>query len=138
MCPHFANWYTKSYASIFKKNKYIELEIDWWRFKFCSSDTNIHADFLNLPNCFEFDYIILNGVFGRGINSNEQIEQAVQVCNNCLVTNGYVLLGDKNKNLEFPIHLFSSMGYKDVTNFLVEDTLNTYKKHKFVALSKQV
>ena len=133
-----ANWYTKSYASIFKKNKYIELEIDWWRFQFCSSDTKIHADFLNLPDRFQFDYIILNGVFGFGINSKEQIEQAIKICDDCLVTYGIVLLGDKNKNLEFPIQLLSSLGFKDVTDFLLKDTLNTYKKHKFLAFSKQV
>ena len=50
-----ANWHTKSYSSIFKINKYIELEIDWWRFQFCSSDTKIHYHFLNLSKCFEFD-----------------------------------------------------------------------------------
>ena len=134
-----ANWYTKSYASIFKKNKYIELEIDWWRFQFCASDTKINADLLDLPNCFEFDYIILNGVFGYGLNSKKQIEQAVQVCNSILATEGIILFGGNiNIDLKYPIQVFSSLGFKDVTDILVKDIQNNFKNHKFVAISKRI
>lgn len=134
-----ANWYTKSYASIFKKNKYIELEINWWRFQFCTSEVKINTDLLNLPNFFEFDYIILNGIFGYGINSKQQIEQAAQICNSILMTEGIILLGGSiNINLKYPIQVFSSLGYKDVTNILVKDIQNTIKNHKFVALSKRI
>jgi hypothetical protein len=134
-----ANWYTKNYSSIFKKNKYIELEINWWRFQFCSSDIKINGDLLNLPICFEFDYIILNGVFSYGINSKKQIEEAVQVCNIVLATDGIILLGGNiNKNLKFVIQAFTSAGFKNVPDFFVKDTLNICKKYKFVALSKQV
>lgn len=132
-----ANWYTKNYSAFFSKNYYVEIELDWWRFQFCSSPVKIRGNLLDLPGNFTFDYIILNGVFGYGIDRKEDKKQAIVKIKKCLKKNGTVILGGtKATDLSLPIQILQTEGFIDITPDFLKEDKNRTEVHQFVFLSK--
>lgn len=91
-------WYTKRYEEKFHHKEYWTIEIDPNLRKYGSSN-HIVDSLENLDAHVEhnyFDVIIYNGVFGWGIDTEENAEIAFQQCFQCLRNNGVLVFGWNN------------------------------------------
>ncbi len=101
-------WYTKPYKKYFKNKEYWTIEIDPQKAKYGSKQHHITDALQNLSlHVAEnyFDLIIFTGVFGHGINSKEDTEQAFAQCFQCLRAGGILVFGwdDKPEYKPFPV-----------------------------------
>jgi SAM-dependent methyltransferase len=99
-------WYTKSYEERFKHKEYWTIEIDP-KLKKYGSNYHVVDSLTNLNAHFElnyFDVIVYNGVFGWGIDTQEEAEIAFEQCFQCLRENGVLVFGWNNlpKRCPFP------------------------------------
>lgn len=89
-------WYTKIYAAIFRRSEYWTIEIDPAQAKFGAQNRHIADSYLNLSRHVEpgaFDLIILNGVFGWGIDSPAETEIALYETLRALNPGGVAVIG---------------------------------------------
>lgn len=91
-------WYTKHYERRFAHKEYwtIELEPQFAKYgarhHVIDSVTNLSLHFQDLF----FDVIVYNGVFGWGINTQEDAEIAFEQCFRCLRSQGLLVFGWNN------------------------------------------
>ncbi len=89
-------WYTKIYAAMFRNAEYWTIEIDPEQAKYGSQDRHIIDSYLNLSRHVEpgsFDAIVLNGVFGWGIDTAAETEVALYETLRALNPGGIVVIG---------------------------------------------
>lgn len=89
-------WYTKIYAAVFRRSEYWTIEIDPEQAKFGAQGRHIVDSYLNLSRHVEpgaFDLVILNGVFGWGIDSPADTEVALYETLRALSGDGTVVIG---------------------------------------------
>jgi SAM-dependent methyltransferase len=100
-------WYTKPYNRYFRAKEYWTIEIEPKKKKF-GSKRHVVGSFLNLSDRFPADYfdlIIYTGVFGHGVNSQEDTEISFQQCFHCLRAGGTLVFGwdDQPEWKPFPV-----------------------------------
>ncbi|MBX9924866.1 MAG: class I SAM-dependent methyltransferase [Hyphomicrobiaceae bacterium] len=89
-------WYTKIYAAMFRNSQYWTIEIDPTQAKFGSQDRHIVDSYLNLSRHVEpssFDAVVLNGVFGWGIDTPADTEVALYETLRALNPGGVAIIG---------------------------------------------
>lgn len=89
-------WYTKIYADAFPGKQYWTIEIDPEQAKFGSRSHHITDSYLNLSQhvaAGTFDAIVINGVFGWGIDAPEMTEAALCETMRALRPGGIVVIG---------------------------------------------
>jgi SAM-dependent methyltransferase len=101
-------WYTKIYADIFQGREYWTIEIDPDQAKFGSPGRHIIDSYLNLNRHAApegFDAIILNGVFGWGIDSPSDTELAFAETWRALAPGGTLVIGYNDTPDNHPSYL---------------------------------
>lgn len=101
-------WYTKIYAAIFRKAEYWTIEIDPSQAKFGSQGRHIVDSYLNLSRHVEpgsFDAIVLNGVFGWGIDTPADTEVALYETLRALNPGGIAVVGYNATDANHPSFL---------------------------------
>jgi SAM-dependent methyltransferase len=101
-------WYTKIYADIFPGKDYWTIEIDPEQAKFGSPGRHITDSYLNLSAHVEpdsFDAIVLNGVFGWGIDSPADTETAFTETWRALAPGGTLVIGYNDTPENHPSYL---------------------------------
>jgi Methyltransferase domain len=107
--PHFASqrntrrvlfvgcdWYTRHYKKFFVGKEYWTIDFDPSKSAYGSNGRHIVDSIENISTHFAenyFDLIICNGVFGWGLNTREQAEDAFGGCHKLLRIGGYFVLG---------------------------------------------
>lgn len=89
-------WYTKIYAALFTNSEYWTIELDPAQAKFGSQGRHIVDSYLNLSRHADagaFDLVILNGVFGWGIDTPAETEIAVYETLRALAPGGLAVIG---------------------------------------------
>ena len=87
--------YQHFYNKYFKGRELWTLDFDPEREEF-GADNHITDDVANLENHFKenkFDFILMNGVFGWGLNNEEKIEKTFSAIYKILKPNGIFILG---------------------------------------------
>ncbi len=138
------DWYTYQYKFIFKEKEYWTIDKDESKKRF-GADGHIVDSLNNLPKYFKndyFDLIIVNGVFGWGLNKKSDIEKSFDNCYRCLRKDGFFILGWNDVQKAKPINLEkidSLLKFKKIifpplsvntfkTNTELKHTFNFYKK----------
>jgi SAM-dependent methyltransferase len=101
-------WYTKIYADIFPGKQFWTIEIDPEQAKFGSPGRHIVDSYLNLAQHVgpdSFDAIVLNGVFGWGIDMPEDTEIAFAETWRALAPGGRLVIGYNDTPLNHPSYL---------------------------------
>jgi SAM-dependent methyltransferase len=92
-------WYTKIYSDSFPAQAYWTIEIDPDQAKFGSKSNHITDSYLNLSqhvSADTFDAIVINGVFGWGIDAPAETELALAETMRALTPGGIVVIGYNN------------------------------------------
>jgi SAM-dependent methyltransferase len=105
--------YTKHYNNFFKKKEYWTIDINPLK-KIYGSKNHIVDSMRNLNLYFSDNYldlIICNGVFGRGMNDREEVEEAFGNSFNCLRDGGILIIGwnDVPGSKPFPLETCQSL-----------------------------
>lgn len=90
---------------IFRKTELWTVDVDPEREEW-GSKNHIVASVADIEDHFEsetFDLIILNGVFGWGLNNPEEIEKAFSAMYNCLKKGGHLIFGWNNNKDTVPM-----------------------------------
>jgi SAM-dependent methyltransferase len=88
-------WYTRGYRRFFEGKDYWTLELDpagrrfGARLHITDSIENLRAHFRE----GSLDLIVVNGVFGWGLNAKDAVENAFAACFDCLRDGGVLVLG---------------------------------------------
>jgi hypothetical protein len=101
-------WYTKIYADIFAGKDYWTIEIDPEQAKFGSPGRHIVDSYLNLGHhaaAASFDAIVINGVFGWGIDSPADTELSLAETMRALKPGGIVVIGYNDTPENHPSYL---------------------------------
>jgi SAM-dependent methyltransferase len=140
-------WYTKIYAAIFKRQQYWTIEIDPEQAKFGSQNHHIIDSYLNLSRHVEpgtFDAIVINGVFGWGIDAPAETEVALYETLRALRPGGLVIVGYNNTPENHPsfldhpsaaLALFETVDFAPFGGNLYE-TPGDPGRHTFVVMRK--
>lgn len=111
--PHFqrilfigCDWYTKGYARLFAAKEYWTLEPNRHRRKFGAA-RHVQDVAQNVARHFRpgaLDVVIMNGVFGFGLNDRHAVEDTVAGLHTCLREGGVFVFGwnDVPQNRPFP------------------------------------
>lgn len=100
------DWYTKGYAGLFRGKDYWTLEPNPNRRKF-GADQHIEDVAQNITRHFQpgtLDVVIMNGVFGFGLNDRRGVEDTIAGIYACLRDEGALVFGwnDVPQNRPFP------------------------------------
>ncbi len=140
-------WYTKIYGAIFRNSEYWTIEIDPTQAKFGSQGRHIVDSYLNLSRHVEpgsFDAIVLNGVFGWGIDNPADTEVALYETLRALNPGGIAIIGYNATEQNHPSFLDRPSEAMSMFEPFVLEALGgtTYEtpgdpgKHTFVFLRK--
>lgn len=107
-------WYTRGYRRFFEGKEYWTLEIDPAGRRY-GAELHITDSIENLRTHFSedsLDLIVVNGVFGWGLNAKDAVEKAFGACFDCLRDGGVFLLGwdDVPRRRPFPPEEIESLG----------------------------
>ncbi len=89
-------WYTRHYKNFFKGKEYWTIDFDPHKSGYGSKDRHIADSIENIGTYFTenyFDVIICNGVFGWGLNTKEQTQNAFGGCYKILRSGGQFVFG---------------------------------------------
>lgn len=89
-------WYTRSYERIFERHRFLTMDIDARAARHGSSQGHITACTTRVDAYFEpgsLDLIVLNGVFGWGLDERAEVETAVVGFHRALRAGGAMLVG---------------------------------------------
>jgi SAM-dependent methyltransferase len=87
--------YTAHYRFMFRRREYTTLDIDPVNRLF-GARNHLTDTVANLDHYFppaSFDLILMNGVFGWGLNDRDEAERSVEVCYQCLSPGGVLMIG---------------------------------------------
>lgn len=132
-------WYTHGYNIQFQNKEYWTLDIDPQQKKH-GAKQHITDMLENIDQYFSkdtLDLIICNGVFGWGLDKQEDVEKAFQKCFACLRSNGVFILGwnDIAKRRPFPPEECQTLKLFDKYTFpplrTSEYLTKTFNRHKY-------
>lgn len=89
-------WYTSSYERIFERHRFVTMDIDPAAARHGSSLRHVTGCASRADAWFEpasLDLIVLNGVFGWGLDDRQDVEQAVACFHRLLRVGGDLLVG---------------------------------------------
>lgn len=102
------DYYNKHYSDFFLDKDYWTIEPSIKRSKYGSKDHHISDYIQNLEKYDKqifFDVIIMNGVYGWGLNAQEDIEKAILCCYDSMKKDGIFILGWNNIPQRTPVPL---------------------------------
>ena len=90
------DWYTRGYNKLFEKDRrYITIDVDPSKRKYGANEHIVDAVQnlgKHLSSC-SVDLVLMNGVFGWGLNAKADVEQAFLACLYVLRPNGILVIG---------------------------------------------
>jgi len=106
-------WYTRKYNSIFKEKDYYTMEMDGDLAPY-GADQHIIDQIENIQNHFktgQLDLVLCNGVYGWGLNAQDDIEKAFDGIYETLRPGGIFMLGwnDAEGHRPVPLHILESL-----------------------------
>lgn len=101
------DWYTRSYRTFFARKTYWTMDSNPYQRRFGTS-RHIVDTMESLALHFgpsELDVIVCNGVYGYGLDTLDQFDEALLACHRSLRTNGLFILGwdDNPRRTPFPL-----------------------------------
>ena len=90
------DYYTTSYGAFFNKQEFHTIDVVCWRRVYSRNGIHKTQDLKTLTNAYPpnyFQLIIVNGIFGFGIDDSAGIAKSLKEASQCLRPGGYILVG---------------------------------------------
>ena len=133
------DWYTAGYPKLFPQQRYCSIDIDPAKADIAKGKHRT-ASLLDLDECFDaesFDLVMVNGVFGWGVDGEGPISTAMAQLRRVLRPGGYLLVGWNDTDERRPQPLGSMLEAPGFAPFempafaAVSKTTDTAYRHTF-------
>lgn len=120
-------WYTVLYNLYFRDSLFLSIDIDQNKSKFAQNNFHLNCSIQDLNKIVpksSIDLILMNGVYGYGINTTYELQNTLQTLSNFLSKNGLVVLGYNDVKNRNPLNI--NDGY-DFSPLKILDSFETTK-----------